>query len=1093
MHGIRNISFALCMVLTGPVLPRPAYSQNRAPQGQIFTSASGLSQSVVTAVLQDSLGFLWVGTREGLNKYDGYTFQQYRYQPDTISLSSNSIRCLAEGRQSVLWIGTDNGLNKLDRIRGYLWTHYLPDKIDPGSGNVIYSLFVDREDMVWMRTGNQLIKFDPASEDYNFYKIYSNKSNLLKSDETYSMIMDTEGSVWCGTKDGLQRLEPGSEELKVYSAAMGSGFRTDNIRSVYQDSLGRIWAGAEKGLYLYDPENDTFTDAPLPGAGKMNVHTISPGREDLLIGTGSSLVLYDPVKDETGICEGFLRSEIDTKFSAINSIYEDASEILWIGTITGLVKIDRKPSKFETLNIENASCILHDLGGDLWVGTRDAGLYYFRGGSGTPLTYSTDERVSNRRINNDVIYSVMRDSKGSLWIGTANGVRVMQPGSKSFRPFCSGKAKIICDLFDHENVYKIFEDSKGYIWFGASNGVHRYDPVDRTIESFPRIHHESETLELEDVYCLTEDRNGIFWIGSSVGLIKYIPGEERFEIFQAGRMNLAAGINSNTVFSMHVGQRGDLWVGTASGLNRYNSKTNSFEFINDPVELSEMRIYGILEDGEHNLWLSSERGLVKYHPDLQTFVKYDMADGLQGKEYLPGSSYMDRNGRMYFGGVYGLNTFNPDSIPYNPYQPMLSFTQFVRFREEGGMSKPLPLDRVSSLIVPRGVEIVTIQFSALEFTDPGRNRYLHQMVRKGQDGLWIHNGEQHYVTFYKLSPGKYTLSVKGSNNDLTFSDQEIGLEIQIPYPFWNKTIAIIIYVLAGAFIVFIIIQFRTRHLRRSNRVLREKEISSKEIDRQRHELARKNKSITDSIIYAKRIQQALLPADESFKTLLPDSFVLFKPKDIVSGDFYWINQHGDKIYVAAVDCTGHGVPGAFVSIIGFELFRKITDREQGSNPAMILDTLNENFTEIFSDGEHVYLNDGMDLSLCVIDKKEHSLDFSGAFNPLYLVRNETIIEVKADRFSVGADVHTSNERKLFKSHKIFLQQDDIFYLFSDGYADQFGGPEGKKFKYRRFRHLLLTIHKLPLDKQLSILEASIEEWKGNIDQVDDILVIGIRP
>ena len=236
----------------------------------------------------------------------------------------------------------------------------------------------------------------------------------------------------------------------------------------------------------------------------------------------------------------------------------------------------------------------------------------------------------------------------------------------------------------------------------------------------------------------------------------------------------------------------------------------------------------------------------------------------------------------------------------------------------------------------------------------------------------------------------------------------------------------------------------------------------------------------------------MLPSEE-LELILPKHFILNKPKDIVSGDFYWINQHGNKVYIAAVDCTGHGVPGAFVSIIGFELFRKITTSEQGSNPAMILDTLNANFSEIFSDGEQVYLNDGMDLSLCVIDSKEKSLDFAGAFNPLYLVRNETIIEVKADRFSVGADVYASSSRKLFKSHKIYLQPDDVFYIFSDGYADQFGGPEGKKFKYRRFRHLLLTINKLPMDRQESILNESIEEWMGDQEQIDDILVIGIRP
>jgi serine phosphatase RsbU (regulator of sigma subunit) len=669
----------------------------------------------------------------------------------------------------------------------------------------------------------------------------------------------------------------------------------------------------------------------------------------------------------------------------------------------------------------------------------------------------------------------------------------MTTGSSRFISFCSGDARTLCDVFVRQHVYDIFEDSKGYIWFASSSGVHRYDPVERNILSISRIHYNAELLDLKDVYCVTEDYSGRIWIGTSVGLIKHIPQEERYEVFQAGMRNNTSNINSNSVFCLHVDRGGDLWVGTASGLNRYHPETNSFEFFRDPVELSESRIYGMLEDTAGFLWLSSDHGLSRYDPKLQSYIQFETIDGLQSYEFIQGSYFQTAQGRMYFGGNAGLNTFHPDSVPYNPYPPSLSFTQFIRFREQGGMSKPLSLDRATKMTMVRGVEIVTIHFSALEFTAPEKNRYLYKMVRKGQDGLWIHNREQNSVTFYRLSPGTYTLSVKGSNNDLLYSEEEISLEIIIPYPFWNKTLAILVYVLIGSLVVFLIIQIRTRSLRKSNRILRDKEISAMEISKQREELARKNKNITDSIVYAKRIQQALLPNDDIFKSLLPNSFVLFKPKDIVSGDFYWINQHGNKIYVAAVDCTGHGVPGAFVSIIGFELFRKITASAQGSNPAMILDTLNENFTDMFSDGEQVYLNDGMDLSLCIIDNKEKSIDYSGAFNPLYLVRNETIIEVKADRFSVGADVHFSGDRKLFKSHKIYLQKDDVIYMFSDGYADQFGGPEGKKFKYRRFRHLLLTIHNYPMEKQQVILDASIEEWMGNIDQVDDILVIGIKP
>jgi serine phosphatase RsbU (regulator of sigma subunit) len=275
--------------------------------------------------------------------------------------------------------------------------------------------------------------------------------------------------------------------------------------------------------------------------------------------------------------------------------------------------------------------------------------------------------------------------------------------------------------------------------------------------------------------------------------------------------------------------------------------------------------------------------------------------------------------------------------------------------------------------------------------------------------------------------------------------------------------------------------------------LKEKEAAAKLVEKHREELMVKNKNITDSINYAKRIQLALLPSQEMFMKILPDSFILYKPKDIVSGDFYWITEEKDKIFVAAVDCTGHGVPGAFVSIIGFELFRKITSEEGIKNPSEILDLLNMHFAQIFSDGEHIYLQDGMDLSLCILDRKSKLLEYAGAFNPLYLIRHETIIEVKANRLSVGAGAYTFSEDHEFKSHQIKLQKDDVIYLFSDGYSDQFGGPEGKKFKYRRFRHLLLTIHKIPMDKQKAILEASIEEWRGNYEQIDDIMVIGIKP
>src|SRR5208337_700396 len=213
---------------------------------------------------------------------------------------------------------------------------------------------------------------------------------------------------------------------------------------------------------------------------------------------------------------------------------------------------------------------------------------------------------------------------------------------------------------------------------------------------------------------------------------------------------------------------------------------------------------------------------------------------------------------------------------------------------------------------------------------------------------------------------------------------------------------------------------------------------------------------------------------------------------IVSGDFFWISENGDKVYIAAVDCTGHGVPGAFMSIIGFELFRKITHSQGIEDPSQILNILNHEFEMIFKDVDNQMLRDGMDIAFCVIDKQTKILEFSGAVNPIYLIRDNKITEIRGSRFSVGLDDEIEQEQT-FENKQIILNEDDVIYLFTDGYADQFGGPEGKKFKYRRFRHLLLTIHQYPMNDQERLIEDRINLWKGALEQVDDMLVIGFRP
>ena len=291
-------------------------------------------------------------------------------------------------------------------------------------------------------------------------------------------------------------------------------------------------------------------------------------------------------------------------------------------------------------------------------------------------------------------------------------------------------------------------------------------------------------------------------------------------------------------------------------------------------------------------------------------------------------------------------------------------------------------------------------------------------------------------------------------------------------------------------------------LRENERVLEAKVIErTEQVVHQKEEIEAKNgelevlyKHVTDSIKYAKRIQEAILPPDSLVKSILPNSFVLYKPKDIVSGDFYWMDKKDDKTMFAAVDCTGHGVPGAFMSIVGHNILKQAVSNNNFTTPALILDKLNEGVSETLHHGGHEHeegqAKDGMDISLCTIDFKTLELQYAGAYNPLYIIRNGQLIQTKANKFPIG--LFLGEEKKKFTNHTIQLQKGDSVYIFSDGYADQFGGPYGRKFMAIPFRVLLMDINKEPVQRQKEILNKTIEEWRGQLDQVDDILVIGVK-
>lgn len=301
----------------------------------------------------------------------------------------------------------------------------------------------------------------------------------------------------------------------------------------------------------------------------------------------------------------------------------------------------------------------------------------------------------------------------------------------------------------------------------------------------------------------------------------------------------------------------------------------------------------------------------------------------------------------------------------------------------------------------------------------------------------------------------------------------------------------VLYGVLSILFIFLLGILQTRTLVKTRKLLREKEQAFELIELQRVEWELKDKDITDSLIYAQRIQEALLPSETYFRKHFEDSFILFKPKNIVSGDFYWIGEKGEKVFVVAADCTGHGVPGALMSMIGLRLIEKTINEDNIEIPSKILAVMSKGLEKTFSREKNIgtIIRDGMDIGLCVIDRQRRNVEYAGAFFPLYLIRDGSLVEITADKIIIGMNP----EGVPYKDHEIELLNEDIFYIFSDGYVDQFGGSENKKFMYRRFRYLLLTIHKFPVNDQKSILEENIKTWMGTNEQVDDMMVIGFRP
>jgi len=464
----------------------------------------------------------------------------------------------------------------------------------------------------------------------------------------------------------------------------------------------------------------------------------------------------------------------------------------------------------------------------------------------------------------------------------------------------------------------------------------------------------------------------------------------------------------------------------------------------------------------------------------------------------------DKDGNIWFGTIKGVVKFNPKKEKINKTEPLTFTKRLDIYLNDAAFPENARFSYKQNYL--------TFHNIGISLTNPSEVRYQYKL--DGFDHGWTPPTKESSISYSNLPPGKYTFMVRSCNNNGVWNKVSRKYNFEIIPPFWQTRWFYILCIITGCAILYTTYKLRVRNLQRAKKILentvreRTAEIVHKkeEIEAQRDQLSKKNLLITDSINYAKRIQEAILPSDEAVKKHLPQSFILYKPKDIVSGDFYWVHENNGQILFAAVDCTGHGVPGAFMSIIGHDLLEQIVKEHNITKPSDILDKLNSELTNTLKHNEgNDDVKDGMDLVLCRITKATQStlgsrgngskekgwvLEYAGAHNPLYIIRDKKIIELDGDIIPIGS--YKAGDNSKFKNHEIKLMKGDILYLFSDGYPDQKGGDDNKKFYYAPFRELLLKMHQLPMEEQASQLDKAITQWKGDNEQIDDILVFGVK-
>jgi ligand-binding sensor domain-containing protein/serine phosphatase RsbU (regulator of sigma subunit) len=1019
-----------------------------------YSVKEGLAQSTVYDVLQDSKGYVWLGTSAGVSRFDGVRFQNYSYKN---GLGKNAIQKIIEDKSGNLWFGHKGGaISRLkdDSIQTF--------NLDTTQVDVT-TLHEDKEGNIWAGTyGNGCFKIkNPNTQILKDLDFIQYKENLDKY--IFKVFEKRDGTLFFIVNGGIKYFDKETSEFRAFVPKNLPQFY--QFTNMFEDSKGNLWFGTDIGGLYKSNKDGTYTS----------------------------------YRAKDGMASNF-----------IWAISEDKSGKMWIGTWgEGINTI--QGSKIETFNKTNGlpdlkiRCIVNDIEGNVLVGTNENGLCIFKG-SGF-INYGTKEGIKGAQVN-----AILQDKNDNFWFGTNEGLTFFQKQENELKNpqyFNTSNNKL-----PENKIQFIKEDLNGTIWIAGERSVVSKSPSSPNFNY--NLYINGYIRQTNYINTMVIDKHNSIWIGTIDGLFVY-----DINLDAISQFSQESGLASDNIRTLFVDSKDRVWIGSEQkGLTVFDPIDTLFITIKEPVgftpititESSDNKIWvgtqsqGILvfdnyqlhnqftsNDGllsghitslysaiNDNIYIGTSRGLNKYIPKEQRFSSYSDKTGFTGIEVKPNSGFVDKDGNIWLGTLNGTTKIVLAQNQDNLLEPRTHINRLRVNLEDVKLENNTVFNYLENSII--------FDYTSISLSDP--EAVVYQTMLEGAQKDWQPISKQTTVSYPSLTPGKYTFKVKAKNSSGIWNKEPVTFSFTIKPPFWNTLWFWSIVCIVVVSVFFLYIKMREQKLIKEKQVLEEKvRERTAEISDKNKKLEAYNKNITGSIKYAKRIQDAMLPGEEYLNSILPEHFIIYKPRDIVSGDYYWATKKDDILIAAAVDCTGHGVPGAFMSMLGITLLDEIVNKKNITDTAEILNKMREAVvTSLKQRGVRGETQDGMDIALCSINTTTLKAQFSGAYNPLYLIRNDELTRYKGNRMPIGIYYKKTKD---FTSQTIQLKQNDRIYLFTDGYIDQFNEFSGEKLMTKNFRRYLLKSQHLSMKDQGKYLIEKLEDWKGKTDQVDDVLVLGL--